>query len=100
MGEEIKGKEKMEINNGIEALNEEDLGEVVGGGLIGKIKEKHQTAQASKELSNLLGEDVSLNDLLEFYNKSPQKEWEILLVDMAKRYPNISKLDPFRNKKY
>lgn len=100
MGEEIKGKEKMEINNGIEALNEEDLGEVVGGGLIGKIKEKRQTAQASKELSNLLGEDVSLNDLLEFYNKSPQKEWEILLVDMAKRYPNISKLDPFRNKKY
>lgn len=100
MGEEIKGTEKMEINNGIEALNEEDLGEVVGGGLIGKIKEKRQTAQASKELSNLLGEDVSLNDLLEFYNKSPQKEWEILLVDMAKRYPNISKLDPFRNKKY
>lgn len=100
MGEEIKGKEKMEINNGIEALNEEDLGEVVGGGLIGKIKEKRQTAQASKELSNLLGEDVSLNDLLEFYNKSPQKEWEILLVDMAERYHNISKLDPFRNKKY
>ncbi len=100
MGEEIKGKEKMEINNGIEALNEEDLGEVVGGGLIGKIKEKRQTAQASKELSKLFGEDVSLNDLLEFYNKSPQKEWEILLVDMAERYHNISKLDPFRNKKY
>lgn len=100
MGEEIKGTEKMEINNGIEALNEEDLGEVVGGGLIGKIKEKRQTAQASKELSKLFGEDVSLNDLLEFYNKSPQKEWEILLVDMAERYHNISKLDPFRNKKY
>ena len=74
--------------------------EVVGGGLISKIKEKHQTAQASKELSNLLGEDVSLNDFLELYNESPQEKWEVLPVDMAKRYPNISKLDSFRNKKY
>lgn len=32
MEEEIKGTEKMEINNGIEALNEDDLREVVGGG--------------------------------------------------------------------
>ena len=92
--------EKMNKNEEMQAIDENDLGEVVGGGLIGKIKEKHQTAQASKELSNLLGENVSLNDLLEFYNESPQEKWEVLLVDMAKRYHNISKLDSFRNKKY
>lgn len=32
MEKEIKDTEKIDVNNGLQAINEDDLGEVVGGG--------------------------------------------------------------------
>lgn len=65
MEKEIKGTEKVDVNNGLQAINEDDLGEVAGGGLVDTIKEKWQRFRMSRkekeEIESLINEYDSLS---------------------------------------
>ena len=49
MSGKIKDTEKVDVNNGLQAINEDDLGEVAGGGLVDTIKEKWQRFRMSRK---------------------------------------------------
>ncbi len=118
MEKEIKNPEKMNENKEMQAIDENDLGEVAGGGFINIIKEKWQrfrmSEQEKNEINSLINEYYSLNrrfigriavlayggpSWFDENGKSRKRLEEIRnkLRDYAKKYPNIPELEPFRN---
>ncbi len=65
MSDKIKDTEKVDVNNGLQAISEDDLGEVAGGGLVDTIKEKWQRLRMSRkekeEIDSLINEYDSLS---------------------------------------
>lgn len=118
MEKEIKKPEKMNENKEMQAINENDLGEVAGGGFINTIKEKWQrfrmSEQEKNEINSLIMEENYLSQWLhrrttvlayggpgwfDENGKSRKRLEEIRnkLKAYAKKYPNIPELEPFRN---
>ncbi len=124
MEKEIKGTEKVDVNNGLQAINEDDLGEVAGGkgwkGLILEIyqrsrmssEEKEDIRSLIKKHDNLMNQfdDLSLvasenskffNEDIEIRKKDVKIRKELVEVkdklrNYYKRFSNIPELKPFR----
>ena len=110
MSDKIKDAEKIDVNNGLQAINEDDLGEVSGGGLVDTIKEKWQRFRMSRkekeEIESLINEYSSLfRKLFDDYKSFNEDErykmkervseiWTTLNI-YANKYPNISELKFF-----
>ena len=110
MDDKIKDTEKVDVNNGLQAINEDDLGEVAGGGLVDVIKEKWQRFKMSEyeknEIHSLIKEyhslsrkfsyDKALNEDERNKIKERLSEIWITLNIRAKKYPNIYELKFFK----
>lgn len=116
MSDKIKENEKMNENEEMKAVNEENLEKVVGGGVVDKIKEKFQRLKMSKEeqdeINSLINEYHSLNRWVQRRlvvtayggpswfdeNGKARKRLEEIrnkLKAYAKKYPNIPELKYF-----
>ena len=124
MSDKIKDTEKVDVNNGLQAINEDDLGEVAGGkgwkGLLLEIcqrsrmssEEKEDIRSLIKKHDNLMNQfdDLSLvasenpkffNEDIEIRKKDVKIRKELVEVkdklrNYYKRFSNIPELKPFR----